>query len=86
MAIANARYFVQSSNGFSAYAVDHNGRTYAEASGLASLSTVAQSNSRKTFYTYAGEWLTVFGGVCCAVIFLQNIRTAYRSYHKKSGI
>lgn len=68
MAVANARYFLQSANAASAYALDISGKQVAEVNGIHTLDVVAQNNSQKTFYTYVGEWLVWAGGFSVLIL------------------
>lgn len=81
MAIANARYFLQSANGDKAYAIDHNGQTRSQISGHSTTDVTVQNNSKKTIYTQLGEWLVWTGGVVALWIFA--IRKGVTK-HKKS--
>ncbi len=69
MAIANSRYFLQSANAASAYALDNNGNQLAETRDVSSTQLVAVTNSKKTVYTHVGEWL-VYLGILIAVGYL----------------
>ncbi len=60
-AVANARFFLQSANSATAYALDSSGKQYAEVKGLDSAAVIARNNFKKTWYTHAGEWLAVVG-------------------------
>lgn len=73
MAIANARYFLQSANGDRAYALDVNGRTIAEEYGQNSARVTVQNNSKITPYTLIGEWLVWLGTMVGAIIILYSI-------------
>lgn len=66
MAVANTRYFLQSANTASAYALDTSGNLIAEEKGRDTLDVVARTNKIKTPYTYAGEWIAWLGGVSAA--------------------
>lgn len=71
MATANARYFLQSANSARAYALNHNGHTIKEATGIQVLDVTVQNNTKRTFYTRAGDWL-VWIGVIVAVLFIAR--------------
>lgn len=62
MAVANNRYFLQSANAASAYAIDSSGHQFAEIKGHNTLAVTAETRTTKTFYTYTGEWLVWLGG------------------------
>lgn len=61
MATANSRYFIQSANEASAYVLDSSGNKIVQISGKQTANVTTQTNSNKTFYTYAGEWLVTLG-------------------------
>jgi apolipoprotein N-acyltransferase len=71
MAVANARYFLQSANAASAYSIDINGKQTAEVKGRSTLLVEAKTNTVKTPYVYSGEWLLYlgFGMVICIMIY-----------------
>ncbi len=61
MATANARPFLQSANDWKGFAIDHNGNTLVTVQPFGQTDVKVQTNSRKTPYTYLGEWLTILG-------------------------
>lgn len=63
MATANARPFLQSSNNWKAFALDHNGNTAATVQLTGTKDVTVHTNKRKTPYTYLGEWVAVLGGL-----------------------
>ena len=63
MAVANARYFLQSANAASAYALNPSGNQIGEVKGRNTLDVVVYTNTTKTFYTHTGEWLVLLGGM-----------------------
>jgi len=63
MAIANARPFVQSANNWQAFALDHNGNLLKRVDIGGTASVEIMTNSRKTPYTYLGEWLVWLGSL-----------------------
>lgn len=71
MAVANARYFLQSANAASAYSIDINGKQTAEVKGRNTLLVEAKTNTVKTPYVYSGEWLLYlgFGMVICIMVY-----------------
>lgn len=71
MAIANARYFLQSANSATAYALDQNGNTITESGGNVVIDVDVQNNTKKTIYTYAGEWLVPLGIILCIWLFIS---------------
>lgn len=73
MAVANARYFLQSANGDRAYALDINGRTIAEEYAQNSARVTVQNNTRKTPYTVIGEWMVWLGAVVSVSMILSSI-------------
>jgi hypothetical protein len=66
MATANARYFLQSANSASAYALDSNGNQIAEVKGVETIDVSARNNMQITPYVRVGEWL-VWAGVLALV-------------------
>lgn len=68
MAVANNRYFLQSANAASAYALDSNGHQFAEIKGRHTLVVTAQTRTTKTFYAYTGEWLAWLGGAITLIL------------------
>src|SRR5690606_29613397 len=71
MATANARYFLQSANSARAYALDHNGNTIKEATGIQVLDVTVQNNTRHTFYTRVGEWLVWLGAIIAGAFIMR---------------
>lgn len=71
MAVSNSRYFLQSANSARAYVLDNNGKTLAEATGQKVLFEQIQNNTKKTAYTYFGEYLVLLG---LAVVLWQLIK------------
>lgn len=71
MATANSRYFIQSANDASSYALDTNGRTIASTADREVLTITARNNLKKTAYTFLGEWLAVSGGVLIAFFIIR---------------
>ena len=63
MAIANARPFLQSSNNWPAFALDHNGRQLAEIQPTGSAQVDVNTNRTRTVYSYLGEWVAYVGAV-----------------------
>lgn len=76
MAVSNARYFLQSANAASAYAIDINGNQYAQVSGITTVVVEARTNQVETLYTRFGEWLVSLGFVItvCLVLFFGTRR------------
>lgn len=70
MAVANSRYFLQSANSATAYALDINGTKIAETGGIRSLDVTAFTNNRTTPYVLVGEWLVTVGGLVLPVLML----------------
>lgn len=76
MAVANSRYFLQSANAATAYALDNNGKQIAEVRGIEAKDVIVRNNTKKTFYTYAGDWLVAIGMLIVAgwlLIKLKNL-------------
>ncbi len=85
MAVANARYFLQSANSARAYALDINGNTVTEATGHQVLDVNVQNNTKKTMYTYAGEWLTYLGVIIgLALLVIHRRDKGAKTRHKKT--
>jgi apolipoprotein N-acyltransferase len=74
MSIANSRYFLQSANSASAYALDNNGKQITETKGISTVNVMAKDNSRKTPYSYLGEYLAVIGAAVCVWLFIDRQR------------
>lgn len=74
MAVANSRYFLQSANSASAYAIDNNGHTLAQVYGQNTVDIVAKANSRKTFYANFGEVMVWLGGLITFAYLVTNRR------------
>ncbi len=71
MATANARYFLQSANSARAYALDHNGKTLKEATGIQVVDVTVQNNTKHTFYTQVGEWLVWIGAIIAGAFIIR---------------
>lgn len=82
MAVANARYFLQSANSARAYALDINGNTIAEATGHKVLDVKVQNNNRKTIYTLLGEWLVAIGIALAGWLLYKNTRPTAKRKNK----
>lgn len=63
MAIANARYFLQSANDARSYVLDINGNTISQVTKPEALRVTVRNNHIKTLYTNLGDWLVVIGGL-----------------------
>ena len=68
MATANARPFLQSANDWKAFAIDHNGNKLIQVEPVNFTEVTIKTNTRKTPYTYLGEWMSYIG-----IIFLGGI-------------
>lgn len=80
MAMANARYFLQSANDSASYTLNDRGQTIAETSKPEVLSVQAHNSTRKTLYTTFGEWMAVSGAATVFVLaVLPKIRKKMRS-------
>lgn len=75
MAIANSRYFVQSANASTAYAIDNNGNVIEEIKDINMKEISVFNNSKKTPYTIFGEALVVSGALIVIMLFANK---AYR--------
>ena len=74
MAVANSRYFLQSANAATAYALDNNGKQIAEVRGIEAKDVIVRNNTQKTFYTYAGDWLVAIGMLIVAGWLLVKLK------------
>jgi len=89
MATANSRYFIQSANSATAYALDNNGNQIAEVGGVNTVTVKAVNNSRITPYVVLGEWLVKAGAIVAVFVLLSSTRAKkfYKKYlikfHKK---
>jgi apolipoprotein N-acyltransferase len=63
MAVANARFFLQSANSATAYAFSSNGQLLKEVRGRQTARITVRNNTQKTFYTLVGDWVPVGGGL-----------------------
>lgn len=61
IAVANARPFLQSTNHWTASALDHNGRLLAQTNPHSQIQVEVSPNNTKTIYGYLGEWLAAAG-------------------------
>lgn len=89
MAIANSRYFLQSANAATAYALDNNGKQIAEASGITATDVTVRNNSNKTLYSVVGEWVLASGFLVAFVwfaklLYKRNKKIKSKKPHKKS--
>jgi apolipoprotein N-acyltransferase len=77
MATANARAFVQSSTNGYAFALDHNGTTQKRIKpGEAVVTT--RLNTKKTPYTYLGEWVAYAGLLMLAYALFKKLRVVIK--------
>lgn len=74
MAVANARPFVQASNNWSAFILDHNGVLLDETAPTANIRRSVRTNTRRTPYTMFGEWPVVAGVAMVAADILRRPR------------
>lgn len=84
MAIANSRYFLQSANAATAYALDNNGKQIAEVRGVKTVDVEAVNNTTKTVYTFAGEYLVAVGLLIVSVALFKKLRHQTRSGSKST--
>lgn len=77
-AIANAKPFIQASEGAYSYAIDSNGRFVFRTNQIGQHFELVsiQINSQRTLYTLLGEWLAI---VCTIVVAILIVKT----YHKR---
>ncbi len=73
MAVANARPFLQSTNHWPAFALDYDGNVVATVQPVGSRDVNIQTNTKKTPYTYLGEWVVILGGVYISVLLIRKI-------------
>lgn len=74
MATANARPFLQSANDWKAFAIDHNGNTLTTVEPTGQAEVTVQTNTRRTPYSFLGEWLSYTGIVFILLWLAQKIR------------
>lgn len=79
-AVANARPFLQSANGWQAFALDHNGRALRAVEPIGSAAVTATTNTKATPYTLLGEWVAFLGVVVMCITILQNL---YRRHYRR---
>jgi len=72
MATANARPFLQSSNNWKAFALDHNGNIVKSVGSLGSSSVEIETNYKKTPFTALGEWVAIAGVVYIVAIMVKR--------------
>lgn len=73
MAVANSRYFLQSANSATAYAIDNNGKTIAEFEGNKGVVVEVKNNTKKTLYTMFSDWLVVVGWTTVFIIIVTKL-------------
>lgn len=78
MAVANARYFLQSANSASAYAFSSNGDLIGSIKGRNTLPVTVRTNSRRTLYTMVGETMVWAGAIVVAGTVFRDRRAAKR--------
>lgn len=83
MAVANARPFLQSANDWKAFAIDHNGNTLTKVQPVGYTEVTIQTNSRRTPYSYLGEWVVYSGLVFIAVITIVGVMPIRRDRRSK---
>lgn len=81
MAVANARPFLQSANNWKAFALDQDGNTIATVQPTGTKDVTIQTNSRKTPYTYLGEWVALIGGLYLAKELRFAIKARWQKKH-----
>lgn len=81
MAVANARPFLQSANNWKAFALDQNGNTLASVQPTGTKDVTIQPNSRKTPYTYLGEWVALTGGLYIAKDLIVLAKGRWKKIH-----
>lgn len=87
MATSNSRYFLQSANAATAYALDNNGREIASVSDIEARNVMVKNNDSKTIYTLVGEWLVVLGAIAVMIYllrqYLRNLNNIKKHKKKK---
>jgi len=79
MAVANARPYVQASNNWPAFVLDHNGKKLAETNPSNTATVDIATNTRKTPYTMFGEWAIMLGAFWFAYDLVQFWRKRYKT-------
>lgn len=83
MATSNSRYFLQSANAATAYALDNNGKQIASIKDINSANILVKNNNKKTAYTLIGEWLVVSGAII-VMTYILHIRFSKQNRAKKT--
>ena len=73
MSVANSRYFLQSANAASAYALDNNGNQLTETKGISSAQVKVINNHQKTIYTILGEYILAIGFLIISVELIKKL-------------
>ncbi len=84
MAVSNARPFLQSSNDSDAFALDHNGRTIATIQPINSREVKISTNTKRTPYSYLGEWPAFAGVVTIVILILKKYKIREKLTKKPS--
>ena len=77
MAVANARPFLQSSNNWSAFALDHNGKLLKQTLPTSSAVVDVVQNGKTTPYTVLGEWSVTLGALYMLVSFTIKLKKRF---------
>lgn len=83
MAVANNRYFLQSANAATSYAIDSDGVQYSKIHGVQTRTVTARTNKNKTLYTIVGEWLVYMGVGAVLLLIGASKYNWLRSWTKK---
>lgn len=79
MAVSNSRYLLQSANDATAYVIDNNGNQTAETSGINIKEVAYTNNTKKTIYTYIGEWMVIVGSGLLIYLLIQRHKNNFWS-------
>lgn len=85
MATANARPFLQAANDWKGFAIDHNGNKITQVQPVGQTDVAVKTNSKKTPYTYVGEWLTILGLIFIVGFGLQKTLRSERSSKQRKS-
>lgn len=67
--------------------LDNNGNTLAEETGVKAVDVTIQTNSTKTIYTFAGDWLPAIGALIASILLVKHalIRKPSKKSKKKTS-
>lgn len=78
MAIANDRYFLQSSTDGTLLIINHNGRILAQTTKQETLQQQVATFKARTLYTLLGEWVVLVGEILCLVMIVCFAWSRYK--------